>query len=346
MAHILLGNLFEVEALAKLDDETVFLEARKRRLLVVFNLFLDGGADFLGRVEAKVLLGKVVVKLRRNLLADSVDLDLDGLSLLMGFLAVGVGLGPGDFLLVADVHTDDGGLKLGGDVVAVKKEHAVFAGKASCAIDVLDVDGNIVALCDRALFGHVLEAHLIAQELVDLEVDFGIGGLFGRHIDGRCVVGAELGRRPHGDGGLDDIRVAVLGKHGLGAVGDLADGHKVKLFEHEGFGLIDELIGGLGAHGILAKHAVDDGARRLALAEALEVVLSGDVLVGLLDGSVDVGRGDGDGDLDLVVDGLGGGDSDLQRSSSVSWAGVCPLLYLCVVRAKGLEPSRGQPTGT
>ena len=104
----------------------------------------------------------------------------------------------------------------------------------------------------------------------------------------------------------------------------LADGHDVELVEHERLGLLEDILGSLGEHVVLADEAVDDRTRGLALAEALEAILVGDVLVSLLDGGIDISGGDGNDGLELVVLGLGGGDGDLQRSSwmVIPWAGV------------------------
>ena len=67
--------------------------------------------------------------------------------------------------------------------------------------------------------------------------------------------------------------------------------------------------------------------------EALEVVLVGDILVGLVDGRVDICGRDGDLGSDLIVLRLLCGDGDLQRSSSVSFlGGSFPLTVTHVAR--------------
>ena len=237
-------------------------------------------------------------------------------------------------------------LELLGHLLAVEREHAVGAGEVSRALDVLHVNGHDVAGLDRAVLLDVLVGDLIAEELVDLPVDLGLGGLLGRHVDRRGVIALQLAGRAHANGGGDHVVGALGGELGVGALGakaHAAHGRDVKLLEHERLGGVQEVVGGLGEHGLAADDAVDHRARRVAATEALEVVLLGDVLVGARDGGVDIGSRDGDLGGQLVVDRLlGSGDGDLQRSSSVSDGGPAATSF-SLVRAKGLEPSRGLP---
>lgn len=156
---------------------------------------------------------------------------------------------------------------------------------------------------------------MVVHERLELLGNLGVGDLGGRHVDLGRVIALELAVRAQGDLG-GDLVVGTLGdEDGLVAVGGLANGHDVELVEHERRGLVQHVLGGLGEHVVLAHETVDDRARGLALAEALEAVLVGDVLVRLLDGGIDIGGGDGELGLERVVLGLGGGDGDLQRSS-------------------------------
>ena len=238
-----------------------------------------------------------------------------------GLAVVLVGARPLDGLLLALLHALDALLELLGELLAVKGEQAVLARKVAGTVDVLDVHGDDVAGLDGTVLLDVLVGHLVAEELVDLPVDLGVGGLLGREVDLGGVIGGELGGGAHADGGVDDVVGALGGELGVGALGakaHAAHGGDVELLEHHGLEGGEQVVGGLGEHGLAADDAVDHRTGRVAAAEALEVVLLGDVLVGLLDGCVDVGGGNGDLGGHLLVDGLLSGDGDLQRSSSVS----------------------------
>ena len=239
-----------------------------------------------------------------------------------------VGAGPLDGLLVALLHADDALLELVGHLLAVEREHAVGAGEVAGALDVLDVHGDDVAGLDGTVLLDVLIGDLVAEELVDLPVDLGLGGLLGRHVDRGGIVALELAGRAHTDGGGDHVVGTLLGELGLGALGaevHATDGRDVELLEHEGLGGAQEVVGRLGEDGLATDDAVDHRARRVAATEALEVVLLGDVLVGARDGGVDLGGGDGERGSHLLVGRLLSGNGDLQRSSSVSDGGAPPL---------------------
>ena len=190
------------------------------------------------------------------------------------------------------------------------------------AVNVLDVNGDDVTGLDGTVLLDVLVSHLIAEELVDLPVDLGLGGLLGREVDLGGVIGGELSGRTHADGSGHHVVGTLSDKLGVGVLGakvHAAHGGNVELLEHHGLDGGEEVVGGLGEHGLAADDAVDHRARRVATTEALEVVLLGDVLVGLGDCLVHVGGRDGDRGGHLLVDGLLSGDGDLQRSSSVSY---------------------------
>ena len=198
---------------------------------------------------------------------------------------------------------------------------APFKADATTFVDVLDVDADDVTLGDLAVLVGVLIGHLVGEELVELPVDLGLGGLLGGHVDLGGVIALELGLGANvdGDGGL--VVEVLHDKGGLVAEGDLAQRGDVELLDDGGVGGVEQVVGGLGEDGLETHHVVDDGTGNVAATEALEGVLVGDLRVGLLDGRVDVGGRDGDLGGQLVVLRLLRGDGDVQRSSSVSYLG-------------------------
>ena len=202
-----------------------------------------------------------------------------------------------------------------GQAVGIEGHGAVHAREVLGALLVGDVDGDDVALDDATVVLDVLIGHLIGEQLLDLEVNLGIGGLCGRHLDGNLVVGVEINLGSNGDSDGDDV-VLVLGDEGgiLAEVRTL-DRHDVQLVEHDGLGGIEKVVGGVSQNGLAADDAVDHGTRSTTTTEALELIAAGDVLVCLRDIAVDVCGGHGNGSDNLVVLGPLGGDGDIQRSS-------------------------------
>ena len=144
-------------------------------------------------------------------------------------------------------------------------------------------------------------------------VDLCLGDLCRGHLDLDGVI------RSQDDGGtegeLDGIGVVLTVAAQIDVlVVALLDGDNVELVENVGLVGADQLVGGLSENGLAAQHAVDDGTRGLAGAEARETVLLGSSLVGLLDGGINVGSGNGDRSGKLGV--LHVRSRDVQRSSS------------------------------
>ena len=77
----------------------------------------------------------------------------------------------------------------------------------------------------------------------------------------------------------------------------LGDHIQVVLIDGQGEALVQQFVGDGGADGVFAQVAVDDRARHMAGTESGETVLSTEILVGLLDASVDLGSLDGHREL-------------------------------------------------
>src|SRR5690606_3381405 len=180
---------------------------------------------------------------------------------------------------------------------------SALVGHAGGGVDLLAADrGDQVELGEVALLGGSVDrderAEAAAQVLqlgldlvradlggLDLDLEALVGGhlQLGAHVDldREHEVAAEvLLARPRGDVGLGAAQGAQL----LG-VGCLA----VEALEALRHGVVEHL----GA----AHTLVDDGRRHLALAEAGDADLLGDVLVGVLDRRLQLVGGDGDGEL-------------------------------------------------
>lgn len=128
---VVLGDLVELQALAHLLDDAVLLELRQGGLLVGLDLLLDGLAELLDGLVAKVLLGELVGELGGDGLLDGLDGHLDGELVLVDLALVLVGLDPLDVLGLAGLHADDGLLELGGELHAVQGDGAVLGGEVA-----------------------------------------------------------------------------------------------------------------------------------------------------------------------------------------------------------------------
>ena len=341
-------NLVELQALAHGLDNTVLLEIGKVDLLVLGNLVADGALELVDGVVAKALLGKLVIKLGRGGALDALDRSLGLVGVLVALLAVLVLDGPGEVDNVAHLGASECLLDLVGNLAVNERERLALARELLGALDVLDVGLHDVTLLGSLALGDVLVGGVVGHVALDLCLDLGVGDLLGRHVDLGRVVGVELSLGANANGDVDGVVLALLGEVGVLGKIRTANRDDVELLEHEGLGGVEKVVGSLGEHRILAQDAVNHGTGSVTTTEALEVVLVREVLVGLLDSRVDVGGGNGELCGNLVVLGLLSGDGDLQRSSSVSSsAGGCPSWFPAhvadVVRAKGLEPSRGLP---
>ena len=133
-----------------------------------------------------------------------------------------------------------------------------------------------------------------------LVVDLGLGGLGEGQLDLDGIVAGELHLGAQVDG--EGEHVGLAGLHKLGLVhGGAGHGAEALGVDGGGPGAVQHLVGDAGAHGLGAERVVDNRARGLAAAEAREIVLASEVLVGLIDAPVDIDGINGHGDFGLVA---------------------------------------------
>ena len=208
------------------------------------------------------VLRQLVVQLRKLRLLDALDGDLEG-GLLAGQLRnIVLGEGDDDVALVAGLHADDLLLKAGHKRVRAKLDVIVLS---RAAVELLTVDeaGKI----DRGV---------VAQLRLALNVDqTGVALLVERLMilgDFKALVLAENDLGIDGDlKGVDELLVVV---DLLIEQAGRADALKAALGTAGLKSLLRQRLDGFGIEHVLAVHALDDGARRLALAEAGHIELA------------------------------------------------------------------------
>ena len=219
------------------------------------------------------VLRQLVVQLRQLGLLDALDGDLEG-GLLAGQLRnIVLGEGDDDVALVAGLHADDLLLKAGHERVRAKLD-VIVLGRAAVELLTVDKAGKI----DRGV---------VAQLRLALNVDqTGVALLDIQHL----LVDLALVERLMI---LGDFKALVLAEDDLGIDGDLkgvdellvvvdllieqagrADALKAALGTAGLKSLLRQRLDGFGIEHVLAVHALDDGARRLALAEAGHIELA------------------------------------------------------------------------
>ena len=244
-------------------------------LLQVFLELVDG-------VELGDHLSEVVVSLGQ--LAGLHGLDGDGhlglFALVLATLQLG---GEGD--LFAGLGTAQGGVLAvehgaGADLVG-----DVGGGVNLLAVDGGDqVDGREVAGLGLAIDG--LEGGEAAAQVLEFLLDVLFGDLGGLDLDDELLV--DLGQLEGGDdvnlGGEDEL--ATLGAGHIGDLGDVDRGlsHGAQVVLVDGVGVVagQDLVDDLLDDGGAAEALVDDARRHVALTEAGDVDLSGDLLVRLV----------------------------------------------------------------
>ena len=274
-------------------------------------LALLGVLDLLGQVLAQLVdgvelgghLGELVVGVGQ--LADLDGLDGDGdlgvLALVvagdqLGAELLGLALGQAGDGLVQAVDQVAGadlvGQALGGGLLQLL---AIDGGR--------QVDGDEVAVLDGALdAGEGAEA---GEEVVELGLHGLVVGLEGVDLDGDVgeVRQLDLGADVDLGGELDDVAVLQLGHVDLG----LADDLQVVLLDGLAVAGRDHLVEDLLQDRAAADARLDQLGRGLALAEAGDLDLLRQGLVGLVELGLQLVEGDLDGDLDaggaLLLDG-------------------------------------------
>ena len=274
-------------------------------------LALLGGLDLLGQVLAQLVDGVELGGHLRELvvgvgqLADLDGLDGDGdlgvLALMLagdelGAELLGLALGQADDGVVEAVDEVTGadlvGQALGGGLLQLL---AVDGGR--------QVDGDEVAVLDGALdAGEGAEA---GEEVVELGLHGLVVGLEGIDLDGDVgeVRQLDLGADVDLGGELDELAVLQLGDVDVG----LADDLQIVLLDGLAVAGGDHLVEDLLEDGAAADAGLDELGRGLALAEARDLDLLREGLVGLVEFRLELVEGDLDGNLDaggaLLLDG-------------------------------------------
>ena len=298
-----------LHALGERVQAGVLLQARHHVGLLAGDGLGDARTQVLDAFEAHLLLGPLVVDLGNDLLLDDLDLDLE-----VDLLGLAGQRGQHDGRIGRHVQRERSGLallqahqllvELGREQVRAQAVGTVLGRERRNLLAL--VVGGLHGQVDIAVFlhlrggGSVLERVVVLAQGVDLLVDLGIGRAFGGQLDLDGLVAGDLDLGLHRDGeregvglaGLDEVRLVEF---------RLGDGVQVAIVDGERIGAVDHVVGDRRAHGFGAQGVVDDRARGLALAEPGEVVLVGEVLVGLLDAGIDVRGIDGNGHFRAVI---------------------------------------------
>ena len=259
-------------------------------------LLADAGDEALtelaDRVELARHLGEVVVGLGQLALLDGDDRDGD-LGLLTGVVAAHEGRAEGGVLT--------GGERVDGLVDALEQfARADLVRHALGAVDLGAVDrGDEVQLDEVTLGGGAVDRHERAEaaaEAVELGIHGVLVGLDGVDLDGDGVEGRKLELGADVDLDLDlEVAGEVLVAR---PVDDLGRGatHGAHLVGLHGLAVepVETLADGVLDHGAAADALVDDRRGDLALAEAGDLDVLRDVLVGVRDGGLELVGGDRD----------------------------------------------------
>ena len=220
------------------------------------------------------VLGQLVVQLRKLGLLDALDGDFEGGLFAGQRLNVVLGEGDDDVALVAGLHADDLLLKAGHERIGAKLEIIVL-GRAAVKLLAVDeagkVDRNVVAHLRLAL--DIDQAGVALLDVMHLFVDLALVKRFVVLRNLEALVLTELHFRIHADlKGVDQL--FVLGDL-LADQARSADTLKAAVGTACLERVLRQRLDGVGIEHFLAVHALDDGARSLALAETghVEMVL-------------------------------------------------------------------------
>ncbi len=286
----------DLELLEELLEQGVAGERHAVALGVLLGLDLEVLLELVDGVELGGHLGELVVGLGQLAHLHGLRGDLD-LRLLARAVAAG------------ELRDEGGGL-LGGQAderLVEALEHVALADAVGDALDGLDllvvdggdhVEGDEVAVLGRAVHAHEgaeALAQLVQAHLDGVGVDLGLLDL--------DLVGGEVGQLDLGADVLLDgeEQVALLGAVQARHLGDLdlgaADGLELRLgrglLVEVGQGVVDGLLHDRGA----AEALLDELGGDLALAEAGDLHLIGDLRGGRLDGGLELVEGHLDGEL-------------------------------------------------
>ena len=294
--HQLLGHR-DLDVLEELLEQGVAGQGHAVALGIGGGLLAQVVLELVDGVELGGHLGKFVVGLGQLAHLDGLSGHLDQ-RLLAGVLTTGELAGEGGGL--------PGGQALQGLIQAL--EHVALAdlvGDALDGLDLLVVDGGQhVQGHEVAVLGGTVHAHQGAEALAQLGQAHLDGvvidrGLLDLDLDGGELRQLELGAHVLLD---DEHEVAVLGAVQARDLVDLDLGAADGLELHLGSGLLVQLGQGL-VHGLLhdrgtAEALLHEAGGNLALAEARDLNLVGDLLGGCLDGGLQLVEGHLDGELD------------------------------------------------
>ena len=216
------------------------------------------------------ILGQLIVQRRKLGLLDALDGDLEGGLFAGQRLNVVLGEGDDDVALVAGLHADDLFLKAGHERIGAELE-VIVLGRAAVKLLAVDeageVDRDVIAQLRLAL--NIEQAGVALLNVMHLFVDLALVKRFVVLRDLEAFVLAELHFRVHTDlEGIDQLFV----------LGDLlvdqarrADALKAAVGTAGLERILCQRLDGVGIEHFLAIHALDDGARSLALAETSHV---------------------------------------------------------------------------
>ena len=251
-------------------------------LLGLGGLLLQVLGELFHGVELGDHLGEVVVGLGQ--LARLHGLDGDGDLGLFTLVVAALERGrEGD--LVADLGAAQGGVLAVEHGARANLVGDVGGGVNLLAVDGSDqVDGREVAGLSLAVDG--LEGREAAAQVLEFLLHVLVGDLSGGDLDDDGLV--DLGQLEGGDdvnlGGEDEL--AALGAGHVGDLGDVDGGlsHGAQVVLVDGVGVVagQDLVDDLLDDGGAAEALVDDARRHVALTEAGDVDLSGDLLVRLV----------------------------------------------------------------
>ena len=236
------------------------------------------------------VLGQLVVQLRKLGLLDALNGDFEGGLFAGQRLDIVLGERDHDVALVAGLHADDLLLKAGHERVGAKLE-VIVLGRAAVKLLAVDEAGEV----DRDMVAHLRLALNIEQagvallNVMHLFVDLALVKRFVVLRDLEALVLAELHFRIHADlKGVDQLFV----------LGDLlvdqarrADALKAAVGTAGLERVLCQRLDSVGIEHFLAIHALDNGARGLALAETSHVEMVLVLFIYFVDRIVkDIGR--------------------------------------------------------
>ena len=191
--------------------------------------------------------------------------------------------------------------KAAGNSALAELVHTVLDAQSvnGLAVVVFDGHGQLdnALLLDLGVGRSILVVEVVIAQRIDLLVNLKLGSRLERnlHMDGRVIGKLEFGLDFEfcGEGEVFalfhqafDVAELRLGNH-----------EQVVLVNGQREALVHDLVSNRGTNSLFAEVAVDDGTGHMAGAESGETVLRAEILVGLLDASVDLGSLDGHREL-------------------------------------------------